>query len=308
MKIKLISSLFLFSASLSLFPFLWGTSNDPQYPVGNLSDGLFYGLFTPNSPPPGANNFNCVPSPSHPYPVVLVHGTFENEALNWQDLAPQLANNGFCVFTFNYGQTAASLGVFDGLGEIAQSASQLATFIQQVLAFTGANKVDIVGHSQGGMMPRYYIKYLGGASKVHTLVGLAPSNHGSTLDGLVTLANNLSLLGFLNPTLDYLGAPALVEQEAGSSFLQELNSPSDVVPGPNYVVIETTHDEVVTPYESAFLSGANTHNILLQNQCPNDPVGHIGIAYDQVAIQDVLATLNGNYNPSVSCIGYGIGL
>ena len=35
------------------------------------------------------------------------------------------------------------------------------------------------GHSQGGMMPRYYLKFLGGASKVDDLVGLAPSNHGT---------------------------------------------------------------------------------------------------------------------------------
>ena len=33
------------------------------------------------------------------------------------------------------------------------------------------------------MMPRYYLKFLGGAAKVHTLVGLAPSNHGTDLDG-----------------------------------------------------------------------------------------------------------------------------
>ena len=56
-----------------------------------------------------------------------------------------------------------------------------------MLAKTGASQVDIVGHSQGGMMPGYYIKFLGGASKVHTLIGLAPSNHGTTIDGLQTL-------------------------------------------------------------------------------------------------------------------------
>ena len=65
----------------------------------------------------------------------------------------------------------------------------LRRFVNQVLAATGAHKVDIVGHSQGGMMPRYYIKNLGGASKVNTLVGLAPSNHGTTLEGLFTLAS-----------------------------------------------------------------------------------------------------------------------
>lgn len=307
MKKRLYSVIVGIVSTFSFFPFLFG-STSVTYPVGNLADGIFYGIFTPNNPPPGANNFNCKPSSSHPYPVILVHGTFENEALNWQDLAPQLANNGYCVFTFNYGQTAASLGAFDGLGSIADSAAQLESFVNLVIQQTGASKVDIIGHSQGGTMPRYYIKYLGGASRVNMLVGLAPSNHGTTLDRLVTFAQQLSLLNFLDPGLDYLGAPALVEQEAGSSFLTELNTPTDTVSGPIYVVIETSHDEVITPYQSAFLSGPNTYNVLIQSQCPNDYVGHIGIAYDQVAIQNVLDFLNGNYHPSVQCYGYGPGL
>ena len=40
--------------------------------------------------------------------------------------------------------------------------------------------LDLVGHSQGGMMPRYYVKNLGGAAKVDDLIGLSPSNHGTT--------------------------------------------------------------------------------------------------------------------------------
>jgi len=41
------------------------------------------------------------------------------------------------------------------------------------------------------MMPRYYLKNLGGAGKVGALIGLAPSNHGTTLNGLLTLASHL---------------------------------------------------------------------------------------------------------------------
>jgi triacylglycerol esterase/lipase EstA (alpha/beta hydrolase family) len=58
-------------------------------------------------------------------------------------------------------------------------AAELATFVNSVLGATGAKKVDLVGHSQGGMMPRYYIGFLGGAKYVHHLVGIAPSNHGT---------------------------------------------------------------------------------------------------------------------------------
>ena len=69
--------------------------------------------------------------------------------------------------------------------------------VTQVLAATGAPKVDLLGHSQGGMMPRYYLKFLGGAQYVNALVALAPSNYGTTLDGLTTLVTDLGLAGLV---------------------------------------------------------------------------------------------------------------
>ena len=119
--------------------------------------------------------------------MVLVHGTFEDMSDNWQALSPLLYDNGYCVFALNYGSYNGS-GPFGVYGDGRDRAVRgPARDVRQTRcsAATGASKVDIVGHSQGGMMPRYYIKY-GGASKVHALVGLAPSNHGTTLDGLFT--------------------------------------------------------------------------------------------------------------------------
>jgi triacylglycerol esterase/lipase EstA (alpha/beta hydrolase family) len=55
----------------------------------------------PATPPPGADNFSCKPSVAHPYPVILVHGTFANMDDNWQAASPVLANHGYCVFAFN---------------------------------------------------------------------------------------------------------------------------------------------------------------------------------------------------------------
>ena len=116
------------------------------------------------------------------------------------------------------------------------------------------------------MMPRYYLKYLGGAAKVRTLFGLAPSNHGTTLDGIATLA------GYFPGADAFLGilCPACTQQLAGSSFLKELSSGGDTVPGVDYTVIESRYDEVVTPYTSAFLSGPKVTNVLLQEQCSLD--------------------------------------
>ena len=161
-----------------------------QLPVSFDFATAFIATFgAPNVSPPGANNFSCQPSAAHPDPVVLVHGTFENMDDNWQAAAPLLANHGYCVFAFNYGGVVPNAD-FQATGDIAASAHQLAAFVSKVLSATGAAKVDIVGHSQGGMMPRYYINFLGGAAKVGKLIGLAPSNFGTTLDGLITLLSS----------------------------------------------------------------------------------------------------------------------
>jgi triacylglycerol esterase/lipase EstA (alpha/beta hydrolase family) len=258
----------------------------------------------------GANN-GCKPSAAHPYPVVLVHATLTDYGANWLTLSPLLANAGYCVYAFNYGETQWSFGGrVDGLNYIEKSAEELSTFVNKVLAQTKTSQVDLVGHSQGGMMPNYYIKFLGGAPKVHTFVALAPSNHGTTLGGLTELLEKLPWASQLVHFVEVIGLPALVEQGVKSPFITHLFAGGDTVPGPRYVVIETSHDEVVTPYTNAFLSGPNVTNILLQNQCPTDKVEHIGMAADSPAMQNVLNQLSASPNPSftATCSNFGIEL
>ncbi len=249
--------------------------------------GLAAGLADPTGDPPGANDFDCRPSAAHPRPVVLVHGTFENRVDNWNALSPLLKNAGYCVFALNYGGTTPSNPI-QGTGPIAASAEQLASFVNEVLAATGASQVDLVGHSQGGMMPRYYLKLLGGAATVHALIGLSPSNHGTTLDGLGLLAEAIpGATAFIGS-----GCPACSEQLVGSPFLTNLNSGGDTVAGPTYTVVTTVHDEVVTPYTSAFLSGPSVTNVTVQDGCPIDLVDHVAIPYDRRALGYVLNALD----------------
>ena len=257
--------------------------------IGTFADGIAAELFSPTAMPPGSNNWSCRPSSTHPDPVVLVHGTLANEAFSWQALSPMLANDGYCVYAFNYGQNGSTLGHFFGLTDIAASAGELSAFVDRVRTSTGAAKVDLVGHSQGGMMPRYYLKYLGGAAKVAKLVGLAPSNHGTTVLGLNALLNNLQIAGV--PVTSLIGCISCTQQIVPSAFLNTLNAGGDTVPGVRYTVIESKYDEVVTPYTSAFLTGANVRNILLQDHCFIDYTEHIGIIYDPVALQYVMNAL-----------------
>jgi triacylglycerol esterase/lipase EstA (alpha/beta hydrolase family) len=256
-----------------------------------------------NASPAGSNG-RCTPSAAHPFPVVLVEGTFASQFNSFGAVAPDLANNGYCVFSFNFGQTLLGTGIF-ATGDITQSARQLSTEVNKVLAQTGASKVDIVGWSQGGMMPRQYINFDGGASKVNMLVGLAPSNFGTTLDGVENLVQDLGLAGLTDAALSVTCA-ACVQQIQGSSFLSNLNK-TPTQPGVKYVVIETRDDEVVTPFTNAFLPAAsNVQNITLQNQCSQDASDHISISYDSNALQDMINALgpdNPGFQPSCAAVG-----
>jgi len=306
------------AAMASLAPATASASYSVPYGGTALGDAIWNEAWAPESVT-GANN-NCKPTSAHPYPVVLVHATLADEGSNWVTLAPLLANEGYCVYAFNYGETIASFpiipfitpGRVDGLDHIERSAEQLSSFVNKVLSKTGASKVDLVGHSQGGMMPNYYIKFLGGASKVNALIGLAPSNHGTTLSGVTKLLEVFPFASDITTgLLELLGAPSLPEQEETSAFIKKLFGPGDpVVAGVRYAVIETTHDEVVTPYAHAFLSGSNVTNITIQTQCPSDPVAHVGMFDDSPSLQNVLNQLSSSPNPSfkASCSNYGQGI
>jgi triacylglycerol lipase len=228
--------------------------------------------------PPGTNDFGCKPPPRHPYPVVLVHGTFLNMGVSWNAVAPALTRRGYCVFALDYGN--GPIPGVNAVGDIPTSARQLKTFVDRVRTATGASKVSIVGHSQGGMMPRYLIEFLGGAGEIDDLIGLSPSNHGTTNPAAPAAAAG--------------GCPACGQQVAGSDFLEELNA-GDQTPAPvSYTVVETRYDEVVTPRESEFLPAGGdgrVTNVLLQDACPTDLTDHVAITDDPVAIQWMLSAL-----------------
>ncbi|MEU3406309.1 alpha/beta fold hydrolase [Streptomyces sp. NPDC006670] len=250
-----------------------------------------------SAPSSGWNNWSCKPSAEHPRPVVLVHGTFGNSVDNWLGFAPYLVHRGYCVYSLDYGQLPG-VPLFNGLGPIDKSAGQLDAFVDKVLASTGAPKADLVGHSQGGMMPRYYLKFLGGAAKVNALVGLAPDNHGTTLSGLT------QLLPYFPGAADLISTatPGLADQIVGSPFQQKLNAGGDTVPGVSYTVIATQYDEVVTPYRSAFLDGPGVRNVVLQDLCPLDLSEHVAIGLtDRIAWHEAVNALDPAHAERTTC-------
>ena len=234
-------------------------------------------------PPPGANDA-CKPG-QDPTPVVLVHGTFANRFINFIRIAPDLESHGYCTWALNYGCTTN--GFSCGRGAIQGSARELRRFIERVQRRTGATQVSIVGHSQGGLMPRYYIKFLSGKDEVEDMVSLSASNHG-TDNPLAPFSVDCTACRQQHP---YRGA-----------FTERVNR-GDETPGPiAYTQIQTRFDETVVPYYSAYLAdgenpdndyngpetlrlnGPSTTNYCLQDHYPADFSEHNTIAGDPNAL------------------------
>jgi triacylglycerol esterase/lipase EstA (alpha/beta hydrolase family) len=258
------------------------------------------------TPPPGANDWSCKPSAAHPEPVVLVHGLAANMVDNWDTMAPLLADNGFCVYAFTYGNDPGEPYI-GGLQAMENSAPQLAAFVNEVLAATGASKVDLVGHSEGTVMPRYYMEFLGGAAKVDRYVMLTPIWHGTDVLGLSTLEqlgdeldpSAIALVDGLFGTATTCGSCA--EFLTGSPFLQNLDAHGMALPHVTYTDIVTKYDELVVPYTNGILNSPGVTNITLQDQCPTDFSDHLAVAFDPTAAQDILNALDPAHARAVPC-------
>jgi triacylglycerol lipase len=277
------------------------------YPVSyDFSQGFLAQAAHPDSPPPGSNDWSCHPSAAHPRPVVLVHGLLANQTDNWQTISPLLANHGYCVFSLTYGTTpTASFPGYTpgGLITMEESAPQLAAFVDRVRAGTGAAHVDIVGHSEGSLMPDYYVKFLGGDRVVRNYVGITTLWHGTNLAGLASIDQIGKAFG-LSSALEQAVSGVCAscpEFLAGSDFIAKLRNGGIAVPGVTYTSIVTRNDELVSPYTSGIEDAPNMTNLVVQKQCPLDQAEHASMAADPVVAQDVLNALDPKHPATAPC-------
>jgi triacylglycerol lipase len=207
-------------------------------------------------------------------PVLAVAGTFA-PASSLDVLAGRLRADGYVVATM------ALPG--NGRGDIAESAKGVADAVQRLRARTGAQEVDLIGHSQAGIENRYYLKFLGGSESVHTYVSLGSPQYGITrLPFPPGYAASLCAL-----------APLPCEQlRRGSSFLNQLNEGDDTPPGAVYYSIWSTNDEFATPPETAKLRDG-AHNVQVQHYCPGLEAGHVALVFDRAVYGLVRSALQG---------------
>ncbi|MFJ8669633.1 esterase/lipase family protein [Streptomyces sp. NPDC093600] len=201
--------------------------------VSSLAAGLL-GALALQAPASGAE-----PAAAAPDPIVFVHG-WNSSGSTWDTMAARFKADGWPAghldqWTYNTGQSNAT------------TASQLATEIDRVLAATGADKVDVVTHSMGGLSSRYYTKNLGGSAKVDAWISLGGPNHGTDM-------------------AYFCGGASCTEMRPGSSFLTALNSGDETPGASRYATWWSPCDSVINPDSSVPLSGAtNTQTACLSH-------------------------------------------
>lgn len=202
-------------------------------------------------------------------PVLLVPGTTLQPDVN---------------FDWNYGPAFAARGQAhcwvelpgNAMGDI-QVAGEYVTNAIRTMRERAGRTIDVVGFSQGGMVPRWSLKYWPDTrDAVGDVVGIDPSNHG-TLD-----AHPVCVPGC---------APAIWQQQTGSRFLDTLNGGGETFAGIDYTIVYTPTDEVVFPNlppapSSELRTGDGAiANVSTQQICPvhvaehltmgtTDPVGY----------------------------------
>lgn len=193
------------------------------------------------------------PAPG-PRPVVLVHGYAMSRAY-FLLLAARLSRAGLGpFFGFEYWT----------LGKVASAARRLGDYVEELLErHPGADGVDLVGHSMGGVVARYYLAFGGGAARVRHLVTLGSPHRGT-------------------PTSHFgLGRPQR-ELLPGSSLMMRLEA-AGLPPGTEVVAIWSRGDALVWSEEHAELPGAR-HVVF-------DDLGHLGLLASRRVAREVTAVL-----------------
>lgn len=191
--------------------------------------------------------------PAHD-PILFVHGYARN-ADDWDLMISRFKSAGWTdaeLYTIQYGFLQSNVSVAD----------DIALKVNQIIAATGAKRVDIIAHSMGSLSSRYYLKNLGGTTKVDAWVSLGGPNHGTT-------------------TANECGSQPCVEMRVGSAFLNALNSGDETPDDVRYATWWSPTDETINPTTSVILAGAtNTQTA---------SIGHLQLLSDQTVFNQVQA-------------------
>lgn len=200
-------------------------------------------------------------------PVLLLHGFTDNRSVFVLLRRALGAGRRRRVATYNYSPFTRDLRA---------TACDLARVVEELCARTGHQEVDLVGHSLGGLVGRYYVQRLGGDRRVRTLVTLGTPHSGTRV-------------------APFMNAHPLVRQmRPESAVMAELRAPS---PGcrTRCVAFWSELDQLMDPPATARIEHPDLH---VEN-AQVIGVGHLALAAHPAVLSAVRRVLDGPFPPGL---------
>ncbi|MGW5675187.1 esterase/lipase family protein [Streptomyces sp. NPDC003860] len=196
-----------------------------------------------------------------PRPVVMLHGFVDNRSV-FVLLRRFLARHGWGhLECLNYSPLTC---------DIRAAAELLGRHVEEITARTGREDVDIVGHSLGGLIARYYVQRLGGDRRVRTLVTLGTPHSGTTVAALAS------------------AHPIVRQMRPDSPVIADLGGPT---PGcrTRFVSVWSELDHLMAPVETARLD----HPDLLVENVRVSGIGHLALLVHPAVAARIREALQG---------------
>ena len=172
------------------------------------------------------------------HPVVIVHGfqVFCGTETNatWRTWIDESLLRG-------YRRGDVSVFEYDSCARNEASIAGLAQYVDQLMARTGATKVNIIAHSVGSIISRACIRFGGCAGKVDKLISIAGANHGT-------------IWGWACPIA--IWAPTCGDAAPDSERLRTLNADDETWGDTKYVTLVSWCDLTIVPFTGTALAGA----------------------------------------------------
>ena len=202
--------------------------------------------------PPGAERPPPLHSQHPPFhrcekPVLLLHGLFGTPRIV-DVLTQRFRRRGYCAFSIDLG------GLFGRVNSapIEELAVLVSNQVDRIRRHHGLECLDIVGHSQGGLIGRYYVQKLNGEKHVSSLVTLGTPHRGTPSAYLGRLMKQI--------------IPSVPQMMPNSQFLRECTDRS--FPGGVKMTSVFSRADLICPPSSCRLDtelGAHLKNVEIPN-------------------------------------------